>query len=517
MMMNGHPPLHQFIGRGVGGGDQGGELRLMASPPCAPHEVEAPPSTFHQQQANYFSPSPPQNQHQHQQHQNTNATMAEAIHQQVCSTLSQSRLMSTSSGIRLVHKQDIRVVERVLGQGAFSKVTAVQMHDGSRYACKHLQQELLYESPDKFQTAACELALEAHLLGCFDHPHILRIRGWAYNGVASFQEDGAQHDSFFLLLDMLEETLEQRIDRWNLQDAQQMQQEAVMYAQQQHQQSLWKRFLHPHQHQHHHSSQQPQLNNRLSEKLEIMQGVASALSYLHERGVLFRDLKPANIGFLNGKVQLFDFGLSRELPLLDTSTPFCMSGRVGTLRYMAPEVALNQPYNTAVDIFSWSMVAWEILFQQKPLDGWTQDMYTELVCRRGARPELNHQNTTSSLQKQLYYLLQQAWAQLPDQRPRAGQLYEEVSALLLHQQDQEEQQHFLFQQQQQQQLELALQQQQQQQQALLYFEMHPAMFQQQLQEKQSKRRSHHHHHHDDLDDSIGTIETTSLSNDSFEF
>ena len=34
------------------------------------------------------------------------------------------------------------------------------------------------------------------------------------------------------------------------------------------------------------------------EKLQIMTDIASALEYIHERGVIFRDLKPDNIGFL---------------------------------------------------------------------------------------------------------------------------------------------------------------------------------------------------------------------------
>jgi serine/threonine protein kinase len=64
------------------------------------------------------------------------------------------------------------------------------------------------------------------------------------------------------------------------------------------------------------------------EKLGVCVEIASALAYLHSKCVIFRDLKPNNIGFLNGRVQLFDFGLSRELPSLNLEEPFEMSGKV---------------------------------------------------------------------------------------------------------------------------------------------------------------------------------------------
>ena len=326
--------------------------------------------------------------------------LADSIHDRVRGMLSKSRLRRQTENIRLLGPEDILRVERILGAGAFSQVAEVTASDGRRYACKHLKEDLLHR-PKEFKTAAAELAYEAHMMSSFDHPNILKIRGWARNGISSFQQ--GRHDSFFLLLDLLDETLDQRIDRWN-QDQSCLDQRTS---------SL--RFL---------------------EKLQILIEISSALDYVHEHGVVFRDLKPNNIGLRRGQVQLFDFGLSRELPLLDTKTPFNMSGKVGTIRYMAPEVLLHEPYNVSADVYSWTMVACEILTGEKPFSGWTPDLYTEYVCRQGMRPDLS-----AIPHGDLQLLLQHCWISNASQRPTfphiIGQLllYQEQLRLSMEEQD----------------------------------------------------------------------------------
>jgi serine/threonine protein kinase len=169
-------------------------------------------------------------------------------------------------------------------------------------------------------------------------------------------------------------------------------------------------------------------------KVQTMKEIASALDYIHERGVIFRDLKPNNIGFLNNQVKLFDFGLSRELPALNTSVAFQMSGKVGTIRYMAPEVVMHQPYNIHADVYSWSMVAYEMLTLEKPYNGWTPEMHADYVCRRGMRPD------ASKVHMDMLVVLQHAWHMDPSRRPSLNhigvqlQLFQEKHRLMLEEQ-----------------------------------------------------------------------------------
>lgn len=137
-----------------------------------------------------------------------------------------------------------------------------------------------------------------------------------------------------------------------------------------------------------------------------------------------RDLKPNNIGFLGTRVQLFDFGLSRELPQVDLEMPFEMSGKVGTLRYMAVEVALHRPYNVAADVYSWAMVVYELMTLQKPFGGWTRDMHNNLVCGKSVRPEF-----TTDFNPQLKKLLENCWTQKARDRPRMKQVTERLRSM----------------------------------------------------------------------------------------
>lgn len=351
--------------------------------------------------------------------------ITESIRTDVQVMIGTSKLVRQPHYIALVERQDIQL-GRLLGKGAFSQVHEVRLGEGRRVAIKFLQKRLLSQ-PDDFRLAAAELAVEAHMLASFDHPNIIKIRGWAARGIQSFSQ--GRHDSFFLLLDCLDETLDQRIERWEQQTM--SIQRAVSRSQQHGIMDFWNR-MQPRNDQmaaELHMFNVTHQEELYLEKLRICGEIASALAYIHKKRVIYRDLKPTNLGFLlNGRVQIFDFGLSRELPTPSLDEPFHMSGKVGTLRYMAVEVACNQPYNVSADVYSWAMVSYEIMTLVKPFSGWTRDMHSQMVCCQGARPSLS-----GSIVPPFQAILRQAWHQMPHMRPSMEAVHHEVQ-LLQHQQ-----------------------------------------------------------------------------------
>lgn len=98
----------------------------------------------------------------------------------------------------------------------------------------------------------------------------------------------------------------------------------------------------------------------------ILAQTASALGYGHRRGVIHRDVKPANIMLdEDGWVVVTDFGIAK----VPTATGLTMTGvTVGTPAYMSPEQCLGHDVTGASDQYSLGVVAYEMLAGRKPFN-----------------------------------------------------------------------------------------------------------------------------------------------------
>jgi len=104
----------------------------------------------------------------------------------------------------------------------------------------------------------------------------------------------------------------------------------------------------------------------LSDALRITREAANALSYAHKRGMIHRDVKPANLMLDakdNNRVVLTDFGIAKLL----TSKQMTMSGGlVGTPAYMSPEQGMGETGDERSDIYALGIIFYQMLTGELP-------------------------------------------------------------------------------------------------------------------------------------------------------
>jgi predicted Ser/Thr protein kinase len=107
----------------------------------------------------------------------------------------------------------------------------------------------------------------------------------------------------------------------------------------------------------------------LPEKLDIVRQLCDGLHFAHQKGVVHRDVKPANILLLRtGRVKIVDFGIA-QLAGAATQRDLTRAGMImGTVRYMAPEQVRGQADRRS-DIFSVSAVSYELFSGRPPFSG----------------------------------------------------------------------------------------------------------------------------------------------------
>ena len=290
-------------------------------------------------------------------------------------------------------REDLDVGE-MIAYGGFSNVheikgfkTPTELDTTKRYILKNLNPKLAF-NPKKLLVGAKDLVMEAHFLSSLQHENIIQLQGWSAAGIAGFSETG-RADGFFLVFDQLKETLSRRISHWR-DRAKESKKGSIMKSR---------------------TSVRMQL---FAERIEVAIRIADAVEYLHSKRIIYRDLKPANIGFDNdGCLKIFDFGLAVELPEgTDPNSTFNLAGNTGTSRYMAVEVIRKHPYNVKADVFSFSILLWELMALVKPYDGLVGQQVKECVSVFGERPAIPRTWPTT-----LRRILRRGWCENLIDRP----------------------------------------------------------------------------------------------------
>jgi serine/threonine protein kinase len=123
----------------------------------------------------------------------------------------------------------------------------------------------------------------------------------------------------------------------------------------------------------------------LRQKVEILIGIAYGLAHAHDAGIVHRDVKPANVRILpDGAVKIMDFGVAKSLYAERELTRTGMT--LGTSAYLAPEQVRGDPVDRRTDIFTFGVLAYELLSSKRPFWGSNQAAILEAIVKEEPPP-----------------------------------------------------------------------------------------------------------------------------------
>jgi serine/threonine protein kinase len=261
----------------------------------------------------------------------------------------------------------------------------------ARYAIKKLKSDIFAKGdPQHFVSGVIDLAMEVKYLAVLQHPHIIKMRAIASTNHCS--------DRFFIVMDKLYDTMDDRILSWK--------------------KSAGKLMI-----------KKADKEDLLIARMTAAYDISTALIFMHEQKIIYRDLKPENIGFdIRDDVKVFDFGLATEMKedtRVKGTNLFKLTGETGSPRYMAPEVALSQPYNETSDAYAFSLLLSYMLEMKQPFDGYNFAKMNQKVYKGNDRPKIG-----SKIAKSIANMLTSGWSKNISKRPQVKEmgeiLYKEI-------------------------------------------------------------------------------------------
>ena len=145
-----------------------------------------------------------------------------------------------------------------------------------------------------------------------------------------------------------------------------------------------------------------------TQKLIVLYGIASGMSFLHSHNIIHRDLKPANILLDKSYYpKICDFGLSKNIDRNKQST---ISVK-GTPVYISPEIWTDQKYTFACDVYAFAIVTYEIIVGAEPWSKLNETTIARNVAK-GSRPYIPDYVNSSYRN-----LITSCWKQNPNERP----------------------------------------------------------------------------------------------------
>jgi len=154
-----------------------------------------------------------------------------------------------------------------------------------------------------------------------------------------------------------------------------------------------------------------------TQKTIISMGISYGMMKLHSQHIIHRDLKSMNILLDSSFLPVInDFGLAKTMMNTNTTNTFC-----GTLNWMAPEqYDEEQMINEKVDVYSYGMILYEMLYERIPYEGKAPPQVMRCVTN-GVLPQFPYDDQNKSV----YDLMKKCISNDPNDRPTFEEIFQE--------------------------------------------------------------------------------------------
>ena len=151
----------------------------------------------------------------------------------------------------------------------------------------------------------------------------------------------------------------------------------------------------------------------------------------HQLTHSFRSTITDNVGFdVRGNVRIFDFGLAKELKkhdLVQAPDKYDATGLTGSRRFMSPECIQCLPYGFSADVYSYSILFWQMFALQVPFPNNDVRKHYEQVVVKHKRPN----KQAAKVSPMLMNMMTSSWDDEPSKRPSFKQICQQLQVEIL--------------------------------------------------------------------------------------